>query len=136
MLVVVGCGANEPAAGDTAGNTSGNTAEPAPPEPGPADGLAHQDGFFMPPGAPAEPTGCETATECAGDNIPDLAEPCCDHARSYRIYRQSYRSAVQAWRSEHCGGVTCPPLPPPAPPPPCAFEMRCVEGTCQDSCPR
>ncbi|HLT40298.1 MAG TPA: hypothetical protein VK034_28660 [Enhygromyxa sp.] len=93
-----------------------------------------RDGFFMAEGAP-DPRACQAASDCRGDTIPDLQDPCCQDPRSLEPHAQAYATWVQTWRRDHCSDVTCPPPPPPAQPPKCAFELDCVDGTCVDGCP-
>lgn len=106
---------------------------PPPLEPEPALALPPRDGFFMAEGAPL-PRACTSKTECLGDTIPDLAQPCCNDPRSLEPYARAYREWLASWRRDACADVTCPPPPPPAQPPACAFEVDCVAGRCVDSC--
>ncbi|MFK8003607.1 MAG: hypothetical protein AB8H86_28855 [Polyangiales bacterium] len=91
------------------------------------------EGFFSGEGAP-RPQACDAASDCIGDTIPDVQNPCCNNPRSLRPYSRAYRQWVGEWRAAECGGVECPPPPAPAMPADCSFEMQCVEGTCTNQC--
>lgn len=91
------------------------------------------DGFFMAEGAP-QPRECASASDCLGDTIPDVDNPCCQNPHSLEPYARAYRMWVYKWREGHCASVTCPPPPPPPEPPACAFEVDCIEGQCVDAC--
>jgi hypothetical protein len=109
--------------------TANPTLDPPPPEPE----MPPVDGFFMAEGAPP-PRGCASASDCLGDTIPDVDNPCCQNPRTLEPHARAYRSWVFAWRKDHCASVTCPPPPAPSEPPECAFEVDCVQGQCVDAC--
>jgi hypothetical protein len=111
--------------------TSKATLDPPPPEPSPE--MPPVDGFFMAEGAPP-PRGCTSASDCLGDTIPDVDNPCCQNPSTLEPYSQAYRSWMFAWRKDRCAGVTCPPPPNPTQPPACAFDVDCVQGQCADAC--
>lgn len=92
------------------------------------------DGFFVAPGAPT-PRACTADDQCVGDTIPDTANPCCNNPRTLRAYGRDYKNWVNTWRASNCDGVTCPPPPNPSLPPDCAFQVRCENNQCVDSCP-
>ena len=92
------------------------------------------EGFFMADGAP-DPRTCAVASDCRGDTIPDLDNPCCQNPYSLEPYANAYQTWLNGWRREHCDAVTCPPPPAPSRPPDCAFELDCVDGRCVDTCP-
>jgi hypothetical protein len=103
--------------------------DPPPPEPK----FPSVDGFFMAEGAPP-PRGCTSASDCLGDTIPDVDNPCCQNPYSLEPYAHAYRTWIYSWREDHCASVTCPPPPNPSEPPACAFEVDCVKGQCVDAC--
>ena len=123
--------ADSPSAEPKPKSEQAKAAEPTTDEP-PA--RAPQDGFFMAEGAP-DPRACSVASDCLGDTIPDLDNPCCQNPTSLEPYARTYRSWLGSWRGKHCAEQTCPPPPNPARPPACAFELACTEGVCVDSCP-
>jgi hypothetical protein len=94
----------------------------------------HMDGpFYMEEGAP-DPRHCSIDTECLGDTV-TVANGCC--VEDSTPIPQTW--AYHTWLSTHrmtpaCQSLGCPILPPQMPPE-CAFQMRCVEGLCQNSCP-
>lgn len=110
-------------------STANPPLDPPPPEPT----LPPVDGFFMAPGAPP-PRGCTKASDCLGDTIPDVENPCCQNPYSLEPYAHAYRMWIYSWRQDHCVRVTCPEPPNPSQPPPCAFEVDCVQGQCVDAC--
>jgi len=122
-----------PRAADTTGAPSSETGGGSADAEKPSGILDPVDGFFMVEGAPA-PTACEAASDCLGDTIPKLDDPCCNDPYALRPHAKAYRASVSAWRSEHCVDHGCPPPPAPSQPPDCKFEMACVEGTCRDGC--
>jgi hypothetical protein len=103
------------------------------PDPPPSEPKLPVDGFFMADNAPP-PRGCTSASDCLGDTIPDVDNPCCQDPYSLEPYAHAYRNWIYTWRKDHCTGVTCPPPPSPSEPPPCAFEVDCVQGQCVDAC--
>jgi hypothetical protein len=109
--------------------TANPTLDPPPPEPK----LPPVDGFFMAEGAPP-PRGCTSASDCLGDTIPDVDNPCCQNPYTLEPYARAYRTWVFAWRKDNCVSVTCPPPPSPSEPPACAFDVDCVQGLCVDAC--
>jgi hypothetical protein len=100
-----------------------------------AGAMAAVDGFFMAEGAPP-PRACTRDSDCVGDTIPDLDQPCCQNPRSLQPHARAYKRWLSGWRAEHCADTTCPPPPPPAMPPTCAFEVVCADQVCADSCKR
>jgi hypothetical protein len=104
-----------------------------PPLDEPPKPVAPHDGFFMAEGAPL-PRACKVASDCHGNTIPDLANPCCQDPRSLEAYATAYRNWLGGWRKDNCASVTCPPPPAPSEPPACAFDVDCVEGSCVDAC--
>jgi hypothetical protein len=109
--------------------TANPTLDPPPPEPE----MPPVDGFFMAEGAPP-PRGCSSASECLGDTIPDVENPCCQNPYSLEPYAHAYRKWIYSWREDHCASATCPPPPSPIQPPDCAFDVDCVQGQCVDAC--
>jgi hypothetical protein len=108
--------------------------EPPPPEPPPPEPkLPPVDGFFMAEGAPP-PRGCTSASDCKGDTIPDVDNPCCQNPYTLEAHAWAYTTWLNAWRKDRCASVTCPPPPNPSQPPACAFEVSCVQGQCADAC--
>ena len=125
---------NEPSKPPEAATPEPDTTSAEPtgePEP---SGVAPVDGFFMAEGAP-QPRACAVASDCHGDTIPDLDQPCCQNPRTLEPYSRAYKKWLVGWRTEHCADVTCPPPPAPSMPPDCAFVNDCVEGVCVDTCP-
>lgn len=101
---------------------------------GPVVVAGHMDGpFYREEGAP-DPRHCSIDTECLGDTV-TVANGCC--VEDSTPIPQTW--AYHTWLSTHrmtpaCQSLRCPILPPQMPPE-CAFQMRCVEGLCQNSCP-
>ena len=145
LLTVFACGKEEVARAPSAKPADSQAAEPKAEEAKVAEptaddpatdqppALAPQDGFFMAEGAP-DPRACSVASECLGDTIPDLDNPCCQNPTSLEPYARAYRSWLGSWRGKHCAERSCPPPPNPARPPDCAFELACTQGVCVDSC--
>lgn len=102
---------------------------PEPPEPV----MAPHDGFFMAEGAPL-PRACKVASDCTGDTIPDVDNPCCQNPRTLEPYALAYRDWLNGWRKDRCESVVCPPPPNPSQPPDCAFDVDCIDGGCVDAC--
>ena len=118
---------------DTDADTDVDTDADTDADTGSSDALPPVDGFFMVDGAPP-PTGCKVDSDCLGDTIPSVKDPCCQDPYSLRPHARAYRTFVSTWRTEHCAEHECPPPPSPTLPPDCAFDVRCEEGRCQDSC--
>jgi hypothetical protein len=95
--------------------------------------VAPVDGFFMAAGAP-QPRACTSASDCLGDTIADVENPCCQNPYRIEAHARAYREWVYTWRKDNCAKVECPPPPVPTQPPPCHFEVDCVQGQCVDSC--
>jgi hypothetical protein len=97
----------------------------------PADGR-YDNGFFMRADAPP-PQACKVDSDCIGDTVPDWSGCCQDHR--IKPHSKAYKQWYQKMRKDSCQGVTCPPPPPPAQPARCAITVKCVKGTCANTCP-
>lgn len=123
--VSMGCGSTE-GGPEGAGRSSRGASS--------ARGGTVEGDWFIPAGSPS-PQACVVGSDCLGDTVADPAQPCCNDPHSLVAHSRAYRTAVGEWRIQHCADVTCPPPPAPDQPPACAFEVRCAEGRCTDSCP-
>jgi hypothetical protein len=145
LVLALACTANPSAPAPADAPTPTPTPEPTPtplPEvstanpivdPPPEPVMIPQDGFFMAEGAP-QPRACKVASDCTGDTIPDVDNPCCNNPHTLEPYAFAYRDWVNDWRKDRCDSVVCPPPPNPSRPPDCAFDVDCVAGSCVDAC--
>jgi hypothetical protein len=66
---------------------------------------------------------------------PQPPDPCCDARVGYLPVSRKYLEFFDAYRAQHCKGVSCPEAPfPGAEPSRCAREARCVNGKCVRAC--
>lgn len=110
--------------GSTGKTTTARSADAAPraPKPWPTD---------APP-----VTACEVDADCAilisGPAGPD---PCCDVTLTAAPMAVAFLTFMNGWRTQHCTGVTCPPMMlPGAQLADCGYQPRCHAGTCSNYC--
>ena len=104
------------------------TPRPLPP------GWSWKDGYLEGPGSP-DARACTSDEDCVCAMLVDPGG-CCQPVPVPFPQTKAY----QAWLTAHvqsaeCRAVVCPPPPLPGHPSACAYEARCLNGTCMNACP-
>lgn len=81
-------------------------------------------------------TACSVDLDCTIAEVgPDPENLCCDITMTAAPVTKAYLSYVADWRKQHCEPKpVCKPLALPGHPLPCAFQPRCVAGSCSNRC--
>jgi hypothetical protein len=89
----------------------------------------------VPSNAPP-PAACTVDADCTVLMVgPDPKNACCDVTLTAAPLAKAHVTFVLDWRKKHCDAKpSCPPLALPGHPPACAYEPKCVAGTCRNGC--
>jgi hypothetical protein len=85
--------------------------------------------------SPPPTRSCGSDPDCGVFVVAPGDDPCCDVTVTAAPLNVHYVRANVEWRANNCAAVSCPPLAlPGARPAACAYEARCVAGTCKNAC--
>ncbi len=88
--------------------------------------------YYVTEGAPP-PRACRADEDCTGNTLTD---GCCVTEPTPQPQSTAYARWLQSLRlTDHCSDVKCPPPPVPTQPADCTFDVHCVHGRCENTCP-
>ena len=136
-LLIVACGGPErPPPPSTPPSSATPPTTVAPPETtaeAPSTGARMEAGYLVAEGSPA-PLACASDADCTYGGA--LGDDCCWTFRDMNavVMSTAYRTWQDGYRAAHCAQAQCPSPPVPSAPPDCLFQVRCVEGLCDNAC--